>query len=454
MKHKCDILNLEYSSRGRDVDISEPILSYLEIKHNLKIRRDWCFGNMPFLLLKYYPRILLIANGTGSRRHFNAVKLASKLGIKVVALTSEGDFLDGEKKVRQFFWGWNKDRVLYEDLRLVWSQRVFKQIEENITDSDKFNIKISGATGFDRYHFFDFMKKNVFLEKYNKKKYTKVIGLGGWNFQQVLGEYYNNHKDIFNQTLGVQSIKIHQKSKGLLRQIYRKIIENNQDILFILKYHPMDDDRKYSEFYKLDKYQNVLSIYTEENIADIINASDFWIAYESTSCLEAWLLGKQTMLVNPVSAKFNRSIISQGSPIKKSQEEVQTSIDAFYKYKEIIDFKALSKKREKIIKDVIGFKDGKNHIRAAEEIYRIFLNDNINKKANIDIYVIKIYLKCIEIFIKNSIKKLVYRRNNKKIKGEKELFDFKEREYWHEKYKKYLREFYIKKNMYGVLKNE
>lgn len=39
------ILDLEYSSRGRDIDIVEPTLSYLELTQQCEIKRDWIFQN-------------------------------------------------------------------------------------------------------------------------------------------------------------------------------------------------------------------------------------------------------------------------------------------------------------------------------------------------------------------------------------------------------------------------
>lgn len=66
MMHRVDILDLEYSSKGRDVDIAEPILSYLELKYNLKIVRKCSALDWQYYLLKYRPKIVFIANGVGS----------------------------------------------------------------------------------------------------------------------------------------------------------------------------------------------------------------------------------------------------------------------------------------------------------------------------------------------------------------------------------------------------
>ena len=107
---KVDILDLEYASNGRDIDIVEPILSRLFLEHGLKIERECCFNfNWPFLIIKNKPKLVIIANSVGSPEHFEVVKFSKKLGINVVCLDSEGDYHHKESEVKQFYWGWNND---------------------------------------------------------------------------------------------------------------------------------------------------------------------------------------------------------------------------------------------------------------------------------------------------------------------------------------------------------
>lgn len=49
----------------------------------------------------------------------------------------------------------------------------------------------------------------------------------------------------------------------------------------------------YDEFSLVREYPNVITLQTEENIYDLINVSDLWITFDSTTALEAWLLGKR-----------------------------------------------------------------------------------------------------------------------------------------------------------------
>jgi hypothetical protein len=49
---KCDILSMEWRSSGRDIHITEPVLSYLEIKYNLIIIRESIWDGI-WIIIKY-----------------------------------------------------------------------------------------------------------------------------------------------------------------------------------------------------------------------------------------------------------------------------------------------------------------------------------------------------------------------------------------------------------------
>lgn len=447
----CDILSFDYSSRGRDIDISEPVLSYLELNYNLKIVRKWCFGNHVKDILKYKPKMVIISNGVGSKEHFEIVKFASLRGIKVVTLISEGDYLEDEKSVNEFFWGWNIDKNLYEDLHLEWSSRVLNLIKKYITNVPMDRIKVSGATGFDKYSFNLFMDKESFLRKYKKAKYEKVVGIAGWGFDLLQGEYYKKYKRVVDNRYGEENIRIHLESEKKLISIYKKMIEENKDILFVLKYHPLIVDKKYSEFYNLENYENVLVIVDEENIGNIINISDLWLAYESTTCLEAWLLNKITLLVNPMGGDFKRSKISSGSPVIESYEKLIVCIEQYYNCGEVLEFLKYKDTRKNIIKDIIEYSDGCNHIRAANYVKEIYDKDIIKVKK-INCFIIRKLFSSIIISIKEKLINSGFVRKffDKKYKAYLEnmkYFDELEREKNHQLYINTLKEFYNKNNM-------
>ncbi len=385
-KMNIDILVLEWDSKWRDVDILEPVIFELENKYNLNVRR----GSLHFYafnLLTFKPKILLLPSSIWWVANHNSLKMAKNIWCKVVSLTSEWDFWETKESVNQFFWWWNKDKILYEDRTFMWSTRVKKLIKKYIKWIDQNKVFVWGATWFDRYKYFDFESKESFLKK-RKKKFSKVIWIAWWWFDLYSWEYFEKHKEIIINKLWQENVDIFLKSCTKLRDIYNRLVINNPDILFIMKYHPWVVDKNLTEFWLIKDYDNVIFINNEMNISDVISVSDLWVGFETTTCLEAWLLWKSTLLVNPINLKFSRSRISEGSPIYRNYEELNYVVKQFFDIWIINDFEKLKAKRKLITEKIIWFDDWLNHKRTAKGIFELFQdkkskNDKIEVKFNI-----------------------------------------------------------------------
>lgn len=373
---KIDILNLEWSSSGRDIHIIEPVLCYLEKEGYHVCRSSYLF---PFYkIIKNRPKMIVISNNNGSISNFNVSKFAYLMGINVVTLTSEGDYciLDNGigDAIKSFFWGWDLAREFPVDLHLEWSSKNINLIDKYVgLSNEQFaKVKVSGATGFDRYSLLEFKTRDELLSKYNKNGFKKVIGYAAWMFDCFVDEsYWYAATCRFSD----ETAKMHMQSKELVKKVLKDAIENNPDILFILKRHPGEVNYCNTELADLEKYNNVLMLMNEEQIDDVINVCNFWMAYESTTCLEAWLLNKQTVLINPIEFTDNRSEIAQGSPVITNYEALQRDIDIGH----ISGFDELHETRKNIITKIIEHSDGKNYIRAGNYIIEEFKRENTRK---------------------------------------------------------------------------
>ena len=368
---KIDILNLEWPQSDRDLHIVTPVLLYLQKRYHLRFKTESIFNGY-YYLLKYRPKMLVISNFAGDKINHEVVKTAYEMGIKVVSLISEGNVKS--EYVHQFLWGWNKEKRLYVDKLCLWSERSRRLFTEAYPEYANF-FTVTGATGFDRYRLLTFKTKEAFLRE-NSLSFRKIVGIAGWGFDHLFGAYYQQHEAQYLQVMGQKQIKMHRDDLVKLRRIYRELIEQNRDTLFILRYHPGTIDFEKSEFFGLEKYGNVFVSIPHQNtrytISDLINISDLWIGYETTTALEAWLMGKQTFLINPSGKDFIRENVHRGSPIVQTTQEAQKFLDAFFTNKRIEAFERLQQYREEVIRDAIGYADGQNHIRAAEAIYAIF----------------------------------------------------------------------------------
>ncbi len=411
MNEQVDILNFEFSTKGiRDIGIVEPILSYLELKYNLKVVRENISNNFCKIINKHKPKLILVSNGIGTSNHFEMVKYATLKGIKVVTCIAEGDMVDNKENVEILLWGNNKDKIFYEYANLQWSLKNINLIHKHIPESVNFNLICTGATGFDRYKFLPLKSKEEFYTQYPQYiNYKKIIGLAGFPFYFFLSDIYKKNGQWSNMHLDHASCDIMATQKEPLRKLYKELIEKNPDILFILKYHPADFLKEYSEFYELNQFKNTLSIYKEENIDDIINISDLWIAFESTTCLEAWLLNKTTLIANPNNIEFIRSINAIGSPHFGDFLALNNEIKFFFENGYSQKFINLEEKREEAIAQIIGFGDGLNHKRAGEYVYSIINIEYLPRYNNNIEFFKRIERKYNKIEIKKKIRHLLYK---------------------------------------------
>ncbi|MDI1235675.1 MAG: hypothetical protein PSX81_15470 [bacterium] len=458
MSETVDILNFEFSTRGiRDIGIVEPSLSYLELKYKLKVKRECISDNFCQLIKKYNPRLIVTSNGIGTVNHHEMVKYASMKGIKVITFISEGDMVDIKENVEILFWGNNKDQIFYEYANLQWSEKNIQLILKHIPEAKNFNLFCAGGTGFDRYQFLPLKTKNDFYSQYPQyKKYKKIIGLAGFPFYFFLSDLYKKDGQWNNMHLDHDACDTMAAQKEPLRLMYHELVKNNPDTLFILKYHPSDIMQELSEFYQLNQFENTLSIFREENIDDVINISDLWVGFESTTCLEAWLLGKTTFIANPDNVPFIRSIISSGSPHYGNFETLNSAISNFFETNNSVDFDNLKAERENAIAQVIGFGDGLNHKRAGDFIFESL--DKTGKKIIVDsAFLTGIEKKYANIEFRKKLRSIIYKTpliwlpkvRNEFLKDQQKANEFiaEKRESFANLYQQSLIEFYKKNNI-------
>ncbi len=455
MAKQTDILNFEYSTRGiRDIGIVEPVLSYLELKYNLTVVRKSISDNFCKLIDEYHPKVIVTAHGIGTTNHHEMVKYASMKGIKVITFIAEGDMVDIKENVEILFWGNNKDRFFYEFANLQWSEKNVNLIRKHIPETLNYNLICTGGTGFDRYQFLPLKSKETFLTEHPKfRKYKHIVGIAGFPFYFFLSDLYKKDGKWVDMHLDHDACDMIALQKEPLRLMYRDLIKNNPDILFILKYHPAEIMRELSEFYQLDEFENVLNIHKEETIDNVINVSDVWLGFESTTCMEAWLLGKITFIANPENKEFVRSIISKGSPHYGSFETLNKAMHDFLSSGHSEDFNRLEAERNDAIQQVIGFGDGCNHKRAAEYIYSIMDAEFIPKTVDIN-YINTIEKKYSNIEFRKKLRHLLYKTPLvliPKVRKEKEKdlkktneFNAELRQEFADMYRKALTEFHKK----------
>lgn len=381
---KYEVLCFLDHDQGRDMEIMMPLVYFAEKYLSCKIEFVFIWEAHKIYLKK--PDIVLLPNTVGSPLYFEISKYAYQQNIPIFALISEGNFrTDGTFD----YWGYNKDRIFYQEYVCHWSQRTCDFLSKKLPQQ-KDKMVVTGGTGFDRYKIYKFLTKEEFLSKRRLSNFTKVIGYAGWAFGKL------------NTPEGRQEMQylLKDEAKGIhwmqgqmfqVEEILKKTIENNPDILFILKRHPNEvhphrNIEGTNEMNRLQHYNNVLYIRDEENIHDLISISDIWMAFESTTVIESWLMNphRPTLYINP-DPDFKRDKLYQGTAILPTYEVLQNLIDSFYKRGFVEEFETEEKKiaRDILITNTIGFGDGMNHIRAGKYLEKVIQKIPDRKQKNI-----------------------------------------------------------------------
>ncbi len=378
MNKKIKVLCFTDDAVGRDVEMLLPIRFFAERFLNCEFHHALNIDIHQIYRIK--PDVILQANTIGSNLYFEISKTAHEQKIPLFALISEGNFrTDGSFD----YWGFNRDKKFYQDYVCCWSERTAEFLKNEVPEA-KDKIVVTGGVGFDRYIIYKFLSKENFLRKYSSTQFTKIIGYAGWAFGKL--DHKRGRDELLYWARGDKNkLNWIEEQRIAVHDILKQAIEKNKDTLFILKQHPQENapERKEpvkNEMSELAHYENAIYLCGEESIHDLISVSDLWTCFESTTALEAWLMGKQTIFINP-EPDFNRDELYKGSALVNSYDEFQQMIDDFYSSGRITKFFDTEKEglRRELIKNIIGFGDGMNHLRAS-----YYFQQTINRLQNAD----------------------------------------------------------------------
>lgn len=456
---KYKVLCYTDHDRGRDVEMLIPLRYFAEKYLNCKFIQAFIYDE--HAIYRYKPDLVVLPNTIGSHTYFDISKYAHEQGIKVFALDSEGNFrTDGSFD----FWGFNADKVFYQSFLCMWSERTQKYMQNQLPEiRDK--IVVTGGVGFDFYQYGKFEKRVDYLKKKNLQKFRKVVGYAGWAFGKI---YYEQGRDSLVGYFKGDKTKLDliEPQRVKVETILKGLIENNPDVLFILKPHPTEKrpteiQTGKNEISELKHYENVVYENDFAQISDLINISDIWMTFESTTAMEAWLLGKYTLLIRP-DIDFSHTIIDKGlyysQPVIKNYGSAQKYIDEFFNTGCIEEFISndMNEHRNKTIRDSIGFGDGFNHIRAAYYLVKTLklvdnTKDQIKYKLRLKFFVRYILILLGIFFYNRSIYQKLYKA--KKFIWVFEQYNLKNVEVLYARHSKYLDEFYQKNKIKYLLES-
>ena len=365
------VLNLEWSSfPSRDREAATLVCNYLRYIGVEVV--EGCIYNSMNLISKVKPNAIFMTNIIGSDINFQVAKYIKSLNIPLYTSHAEGDF--SLKNIKQFVWGHNIYKEILETKLFFWSERNAYLACLNYDELNNISF-ISGSIGHDRF----VIDKELNHEDFKLKSSIK-ISVTCWNFSFV-EKSHPYHKQFSKKT--IEFFKIQRK---LFDEYLYEIVKENKEVIFIIKPHPSAaNDLLNAGVLKTSTLPNVKIATQETSILSLFQETDLNIAYSSTTSLESWLMSKPTCTLNPITSDWpedmDQTPFYKGHDNFNELESFKEFIEDFIKHREVKLSNKMILNREKLIKNIIGFQDGLNHVRIGNQI-ALDLEENKSLNSN------------------------------------------------------------------------
>lgn len=379
------------SNEARDFYLLAPIIYYLEKFENYSISFEFIWD--AHKIRRKRPDLVILPNSRGHLLYFEVAKYCVENNIQLFNHDSEGNF---NSEIDYDFWAYNHDKKNLCPIQFTWNQRIKDflikkyKIEESI-------IKVSGAPGFDKYAYLKPIDRKTLLSKHGFGHFNKVVGYAGWAFGKVYNQELNDVLSNINKP-GEAGKKWLEEQRDFVENALKIAIEKYPDVLFILKKHPREnfesdyrDSR--NEMNRLAHYPNVFYLKDEVEIQDLIQISDLWMAFESTSIMEAWLMNIPTLMING-DPHFDRVDLHTGSLNAANPDEVLSAFEELYCKNNIAYFNdnEVVKNRNSIFINSIGFADGLNHLRCINHFREFLTTKESTKKPSLNFKFLRLFI--------------------------------------------------------------
>lgn len=362
MTRKLKFLLPLWSTAGRDAEV----LMLL----GLALQRAGCefvFCSMfdaEYNIATTKPDAVVVMDPRGAKRNIEVALFAKKAGLPVFSPVAEGNYNELlDQQLQSWYLRGNLGSQEYiADLVLEWSSRA-RDLSYDYIRNAKSVCAVSGAIGFDRYVALKQPSEAARRALGIPQQYKFVVTYAGWTFDYIETlEKGSKKAQYYGEGFNIELLR---RERNLIRAILSEIPDLCPDVWFIYKEHPACKNSQFSEIPTQLRAPNVQYMTNQYPLQTMIDASNLWCAFESTTFAEAWTANIETLTINPSCRDFTRNVLWKGSPLVESAEELSVLIREKQREGTTNSFQELSTIRRELLQRTIQWKDGKNAIRAA-----------------------------------------------------------------------------------------
>jgi surface carbohydrate biosynthesis protein len=353
-------------------------------------------------VFSYKPNVILTFPFTakGLNRQYYLYKVF--IGAKIITLRTEGvvDF-NNEHNI-QWALGFDRYGDCLVDFELFWGGRLAQEIGGRLVQQKKLSstsrVKVVGFPRIESYlennsHASNFLPLRIRqkLAAYNKKDIFLFIT--GFHLANYTRQNLFDARDLDAENKLDELLKGVEISKNFRSDWVKNIIAaaaDNQHVLLIVKKHPIEKKDDYIDF---DGVNNILFIYEDICIAEIIPSVGYFLHYGSTALVDAYLLKIPSIYVYSKQNKQWYSDLGWPSSLKIEVNEIPLIVKDILAGTTNFDMNCADIKC--VLKDVFHVEEG-NDYKPSHEIAKIILDPTPPQKIQLtDIYFLKALINTI-----------------------------------------------------------
>jgi len=357
--------------------------------------REMCVPGFNKFVFKFKPDVILTFPFTceGFSRWYYLFKML--LGPKIISLRAEGvvDF-SNEYNV-QWAVGFDNYGCTLVDYELFWGEKLAQVVGKQLLQQHKLSsmvrVKVVGYPRLEAYFghndpHMPALPSRIKQKLNGYKKEHVVLFITGFHLANYSKQNLYDAKDLNAENMIDELLEAVEISKRYRSEWIANVIaaaNENPDALIVIKKHPIEKREDYEAFNSMD---NILFIYEDIQVEEIIPYVSVFFHYGSTALVDAYLSKIPAIYVYSQKNKQWYSDLCWPSSMRVAVNEIPVTVKNFLSGNLLFE---MSPEIRLVLKEIFSIEDDKPY-RPSREIAKLIIDPAPPQKIKItDLYFLK-----------------------------------------------------------------